>query len=77
MALSPAEKQRNYRQRHAQRVAGLEESNALLREQLATAQQDLADALAANERLSGGPSCRHPSEAVDGGTCRACGADVW
>jgi Tfp pilus assembly protein FimV len=23
------------------------------------------------------PDCPHPAAAVDGGTCRACGAEVW
>jgi hypothetical protein len=36
----------------------------------------LADALAELERRDL-QACRHPVGAVDGGTCRACGNEVW
>jgi hypothetical protein len=81
--MTNAERQRNYRRRHAQRVAELQQAPAALRaevaevrRQLATARQDLADALAENERLAK-PACHHPAEAVLDGRCHACGADVW
>lgn len=76
MARANAEYQRDWRQRRAERVAVLERETAGLRRLLADAQADLATALADNERLAAA-QCRHPAGAVDGGTCRACGSEVW
>jgi hypothetical protein len=83
VALANAQKQAAHRERRAQRVAGLEQAlaaeraeTARLRRELATVEASLADALA-GRGTEDGPGCRHPSEAVDGGTCQACGADVW
>jgi hypothetical protein len=76
MAKTSAERQRDYRERHARRVARLEAVVADLGRQLATAEAGLESALAENERLAA-MTCRHPAGAVDGGTCRACGAEVW
>jgi hypothetical protein len=77
MPLSGAERQQAFRERRGQALKDARAEIAGLREQLAKAQQDLDAALAEIERLSSGPGCRHPAEAVEGGTCRACGADVW
>jgi hypothetical protein len=81
--LTGAERQRDWRERHARRTVELERAydsikaeNAELRKQLTALKAVLADALADNERLTK-PQCRHPAEAVDGGTCRACGTDLW
>jgi hypothetical protein len=37
---------------------------------------DLDVALAEIERLTAG-QCKHPAAAVDGGTCQACGTELW
>jgi hypothetical protein len=76
MAKTHAERQRDYRGRQARRVLELERANEDLTGQLEAAQADLGRALADLERFTS-VQCKHPSEAVDGGTCRACGADVW
>jgi hypothetical protein len=65
MAMTTAERQRAFRHRQTDRIATLERENAELR-----------DALAEAERLAA-TACKHPAGAVDGGTCQACGADVW
>ena len=57
-----AERQRAFRQRQADRTAALEAANAELRAEC--------------ERLAA-TQCKHPSAAIDGGTCRACGTEVW
>jgi hypothetical protein len=36
----------------------------------------LAAALDEAERLAA-IACKHPAGAIDGGTCQACGTDVW
>jgi hypothetical protein len=69
MAITTAERQRAFRRRQIERIATLEQENAQLC-------ADLADALAEAERLAS-TACRHPAGAVDGGTCRACGTEVW
>jgi hypothetical protein len=76
MAKTSAIRQREYRQRHAGRVAELETEAAGLRRDLAAARAALEDANAEIERLSA-MACKHPSAAVSGGRCQACGADVW
>ena len=69
MPKTSAEQQRAWRDRRARLIAVLEQENARLR-------ADLADALAETERLAA-QQCKHPAAAVDGGTCRACGNDLW
>jgi DNA repair exonuclease SbcCD ATPase subunit len=76
MPLSNAERQQAFRQRRARALKDARAEIDRLRRQLAEAQQDLDGALAEVERLSSA-QCKHPAEAVDGGTCRACGQDVW
>ena len=87
MAKTNAEKQREYRQRHARRIAALEEDNerladalgaetARLTGELDSARTELSRALEEIERLRA-MACRHPSMLVDNGTCRGCGADVY
>lgn len=85
VALTNAQRQRAHRERRAASLDALERENGELRLALADARQDLEDVLAENDRLSergaaafAAPSeaCRHPAESVDGGTCRACGADI-
>lgn len=76
MAKTGATRQREYRQRHANRVAELETEATGLRRDLATARAALEDANAEIERLSR-MACKHPSAAVSGGQCQACGGDVW
>ena len=69
MPKTHAERQRDYRQRQADRIACLEAG-------LAETRAQLAEALAEIDRLSG-RSCQHPSGAVDDtGTCQLCGADL-
>jgi hypothetical protein len=82
-----AERQRDYRDRQrattchqAQRISELE---AALDARIATLeaerdqlQADLDAAHAEVERLAAA-QCKHPAAAVDGGTCRACGQDMW
>ena len=75
-AKTTAERQRAFRQRQADRTAALEAANAELRAEADGLRADLADALAEAERLAD-QQCRHPAVAVDGGTCRACGTDIW
>ena len=69
IAMTTTERQRAFRHRQVERIATLEYENAQLR-------TDPADALAEAERL-GIQQCKHPAAAVDGGTCHACGNDVW
>ena len=69
MPKTNADYQREHRQRRARHLAELEAENAELRAYLDTA-------LAEVERLSAS-QCNHPAGAVDGGTCQACGRDVW
>jgi hypothetical protein len=76
MPQTGAERQRSWRQRRAHRVSGLEAALAARDTALADLTRALEDAQAENERLRG-PACRHPAEAVQGGTCQACGTDVW
>ena len=68
-AKTTAERQRAFRQRQANRIATLEA-------ELADVRSQLADALTAAERLAA-RQCKHPAAAVDGGTCHACGTDMW
>lgn len=76
MPKTAAERQRAWRDRHSRRVADLEASVTSLTRRLAVAQNGLEAAAAENERLAA-QACRHPAGAVEGGTCRACGTDVW
>jgi len=69
MAMTTAERQRAFRRRQTDRITTLERENARLR-------ADLAGVLAEAERLAA-QQCRHPAAAVDSGTCRACGTDLW
>jgi hypothetical protein len=69
MPKTNADYQREHRQRQACRLTALEAERDRLR-------TDLAAALGEAQRLAL-TACRHPSAAVDGGTCRACGQDVW
>ena len=76
MGQSGAERQRAYRDRRASRLAALEYANARLEAEVAALSAALEGANAEIERLSGA-ACKHPQGAVEGGTCRACGADIW
>jgi hypothetical protein len=76
MPKTNAERQRDYRQRRARRITVLEAENTSLRAQLDSTRSELDAALAETERLASA-ACKHPAGAVDGGTCRACGAEVW
>jgi hypothetical protein len=69
MPKTNADYQREHRQRRALRLAQLEAEKTEL-------QADLTGALAEIERLST-TQCRLPAAAVDAGTCRACGSEVW
>ena len=75
--MTGAERQARYLARRATAERELRGEAGVLRSQVATLERDLADALAEVERLSSGPKCRHPAEAVQGGTCGLCGADIW
>jgi len=87
MPKTNAERQRDWRQRQhatghhqAQRIseleAALDAQHAALLAERDLLQADLDAAHADIERLTAS-QCRHPAGAVDGGTCRACGTDVW
>ena len=76
MPKTNAERQRTWRQRRAGRIAALEAEAAELRTELDGVRADLVGALGEAERLASA-ACRHPAGAVDGGTCQACGTDVW
>jgi predicted RNase H-like nuclease (RuvC/YqgF family) len=76
MAKTNADYQREHRERRTRRIAGLEARVAELEAELESVRAEnegLRQALEAAE----GMQCRHPSGAVSGGTCRACGQDVW
>jgi hypothetical protein len=76
MPKTHAERQRTWRQRRAGRIAALEAEAAEMRTELDSTRTDLAAALDEAERLAS-TACRHPAGAIDGGTCRACGTEVW
>jgi hypothetical protein len=76
MPQTGAQRQSAYRARRAALIGELRSRVAILETGLADSARQLAEARADVERLSSA-QCRHPAEAVDGGTCRACGADVW
>ena len=76
MPKTNAERQATWRQRRAARITALETEAAELRTELDGARADLATALSEAERLAS-TACRHPAGAVDGGTCRACGTEMW
>jgi hypothetical protein len=76
MPRTNAEHQREHRQRQARRLADLEATAAGYEAIVADLTAQLEAALAEVDRLAA-LACRHPAGAVDGGTCRACGAEVW
>ena len=76
MPKTNAERQQAWRQRRTRRLTALEAETAELRAQAGILRADLAAALAEAEQLAAA-ACRHPAGAVDGGTCRACGTEVW
>jgi hypothetical protein len=76
MPKTNAQRQRDYRQRHARRITVLEAEVTELRTEAGILRADLAAALAEAERLAA-MACRHPAGAVDGGTCRACEREIW
>jgi chromosome segregation ATPase len=76
MPKTNADYQRDHRQRRAHRLAELEAENASLRAELDSVRAELDAALTECERLAA-MACRHPAGAVDGGTCQACGTEVW
>jgi hypothetical protein len=69
MATTNAQRQRTWRQRQARHIAALQAERDRL-------QADLDAAHAEVKRLAA-MACRHPSAAVVGGTCRACGTEIW
>lgn len=76
MPMTGAERQQAWRQRHLRLVVGLQADIADLRAELGDVRGQLADALAEIERLAA-QQCKHPAAAMDGGTCQACGSEVW
>jgi hypothetical protein len=76
MPKTNAQRQQAWRQRRAGHTAALKAEVAQLRAELNDARTDLAAALGEAERLAL-TACMHPAGAVDGGTCRACGAEIW
>jgi len=76
MPQTGAERQRAWRDRRARHITSLEADRTWLRAELADTRGQLADALAETERLAA-QQCKHPAAAVDGGTCHACGIEVW
>jgi hypothetical protein len=70
--------QREHRQRQARRLAALETRCAALEAENTALRAELDDAHAEIAHLTAtATQCRHPAAAVDGGTCRACGAEIW
>ena len=76
MPKTGAERQRAWRDRRTRLITDLEAEHAQIGAELADVRGQLADALAECERLAAQQS-KHPAAAVDGGTCHACGNDVW
>ncbi len=76
MPKTNAERQRAWRQRRVGRIAALEAEAAGLRTEAGSLRADLAAALDEAGRLAL-TACRHPAGGVDGGTCQACGTEVW
>jgi hypothetical protein len=92
MAKTNADYQREHRERRADRLAELETALADRDADLAAARARIArlereldgvyamlEAVPAEPEASRPhtPECPHPSEAVDGGRCHACGSEVW
>lgn len=76
--MTGAERQRRFRERHAERVATLERENAELRAEVERLGR-LASAVAEVGRWTHAasvPACQHPSAAVVDSVCQSCGADV-
>jgi hypothetical protein len=76
MPRTNAERQKAWRQRRAEHAVALEAEVAQLRGKLHDVRAELDAALGEAQRLAL-TTCRHPAAAVDGGTCRACGAEIW
>jgi hypothetical protein len=76
MPKTNAERQQAWRQRRTGRIAALETEAAQLRAEDDALRADLDAALAEIERLSMA-QCKHPSAAIDGDLCRACGTNLW
>ena len=74
MAETNADYQREHRQRQARRLAALEARCATLEAERDQLRDDLEAAEC--ERLAA-MACKHPAAAVDGGTCQACGTEIW
>lgn len=78
MAKTNAEYQRDHRKRRTGRLADLEAALAAVTAERDSLREDLNRALAECERLQAqANACRHPTEMVDNGVCRACGADLY
>jgi hypothetical protein len=76
MPKTSAERQQAWRQRRTSRITALETEATELRTEAGILRDDLDAALAECERLAA-TACQHPSGAVDGSHCRACGTDLW
>ena len=76
MPKTNAERQQAWRQRRTARITALETEAAQLRTKAGALRTELEGALAEVERLSAA-QCQHPSGAIDGTTCRACGREIW
>jgi outer membrane murein-binding lipoprotein Lpp len=76
MPLTGAERQQAWRQRRTRLVTALQARCAALEAERDQLRGDLDAALGEAQRLAL-TACRHPAGAVDGGTCRAWGQDMW
>ena len=87
MPKTHAQRQRDHRDRQnaasRHQVQRLSELEAILEARIAALQAerdrfqaDLDTAHAEIERLTAA-QCKHPAAALDGGTCRACGTEIW
>jgi hypothetical protein len=76
MPKTNAQYQAEHRQRQALRLAELEARCTAVEAERDRLQADLAAAQDECERLDA-MACRHKAAAVDGGTCRACGTEIW
>ncbi len=76
MAKSNADYQREHRERRSAHLRAVAAERDALRAEVEGLRDALGAAEAEIERLAD-MACKHPSAVMQGGTCRACGQDVW
>jgi capsule polysaccharide export protein KpsE/RkpR len=76
MPKTDVDRQRDYRRHQAERLAALMAEHQSLRSELSVLRDQLSATLAEADRLAG-LACKHSAAVVEGGTCPACGAEIW